>query len=56
MNAVVIDMEGDTPEAPEALAAQAEGTLVLRASGVVCRALEDTGTITAFALWNGPGM
>jgi anti-anti-sigma factor len=38
------------------LEAQAGGTLVLRANGVVCRALKETGTITAFALWNGPGM
>jgi len=29
---------------------------VLRANGVVCRALKDTGTFAAFALWNGPGM
>jgi anti-anti-sigma regulatory factor len=43
-------------EASRVLEAQPSGTLVLRANGVVCRALEDTGTIAAFALCNGPGM
>lgn len=43
-------------EAHRVLEAQASGTLVLRANDVVCRALKDTGTIAAFALWNGPGM
>jgi anti-anti-sigma factor len=35
------------------LEAQTGGTLALRANAVVCRALKDTGTIAAFALWNG---
>jgi anti-sigma B factor antagonist len=43
-------------EARRILEAQPGGTLVLRANGVVCRALKDTGTIAAFALWNSPGM
>ena len=43
-------------EARRVLEAQPGGTLVLRANGMVCRALKDTGTIAAFALWNGPGM
>jgi anti-anti-sigma factor len=43
-------------EARRVLEAQPSGTLVLRANGVVCRALKDTGTLAAFALWNGPGM
>jgi hypothetical protein len=29
---------------------------MLRANDLVCRALKDTGTLTAFALWNGSGM
>jgi anti-sigma B factor antagonist len=36
--------------------AQPRGTRVLRDNAVVCRALKDTGTITAFALWTGHGM
>lgn len=36
--------------------AQAGGTLVLRANAIVCRALKETGTTTAFALSNGSGM
>jgi ABC-type transporter Mla MlaB component len=43
-------------EARRVLEAQPSGTLVLRANGVVCRALKDTGTIAAFALWTGPEM
>ena len=43
-------------EARRVLEAQPGGTLVLRANDVVCRALRDTGTITAFALWTGHGM
>jgi anti-anti-sigma factor len=43
-------------EARRVLEAQAGGTLVLRANPVVCRALKDTGTIAAFALWTGHGM
>ncbi len=43
-------------EARRVLEAQPSGTLVLRANDEVCRALKDTGTIAAFALWNGPGM
>jgi anti-sigma B factor antagonist len=43
-------------EARRVLEAQPSGTLALRANDVVCRALKDTGTITAFALWTGPGM
>jgi len=43
-------------EARRVLETQAGGTLVLRTNGVVCRALRVTGTIAAFALWNGPGM
>jgi len=43
-------------DARRVLEAQAGGTLVLRANNVVCRALKDTGTIAAFALWTGPGM
>lgn len=43
-------------DARRLLEAQASGTLVLRVNGVVCRALKETGTITAFALDDGPGM
>jgi anti-anti-sigma factor len=43
-------------EARRVLEAQPGGTLVLRANDVVCRALRDTGTIAAFALWTGRGM
>ncbi len=43
-------------EARRVLEAQPRGTLVLRANAVVCWALKDTGTITAFALWTGHGM
>jgi ABC-type transporter Mla MlaB component len=43
-------------EARRVLEAQPSGTLALRVNAVVCRALKDTGTITAFALWTGPGM
>jgi anti-anti-sigma factor len=43
-------------DARRVLEAQTGGTLVLRANAVVCRALRDTGTYAAFALWNGPGM
>jgi anti-sigma B factor antagonist len=43
-------------DARRVLEAQAGGTLVLRVNRVVCRALKETGTITAFALWTGPGM
>jgi anti-anti-sigma factor len=43
-------------DARRVLEAQTGGTLVLRANAVVCRALKDTGTIVAFALWTGPGM
>ncbi len=44
-------------EARRVLEAQPRGTLVLRANdAVVCRALKDAGTITAFALWTGHGM
>ncbi len=46
----------DLLEARRVLEAQPSGTLVLRADDVVCRALKDTRTIAAFALWNGPGM
>jgi anti-anti-sigma factor len=42
-------------DARRVLEAQTGGTLVLRANGVVCRALKETRTITAFALWNNPG-
>jgi len=42
-------------EARRVLEAQPRGTLVLRANTMVCRALKDTATITAFALWTGPG-
>ena len=42
-------------EARRVLEAQPRGTLVLRTNAVVCRALKDTATITAFALWTGPG-
>ena len=49
MSAVVID-------ARCMLLAQAGGTLVLHANGVVCRALKETGTLTAFALSHGSGM
>ena len=42
-------------EARRVLEAQRRGTMVLRANAVVCRALKDTGTIAAFALWTGPG-
>jgi anti-anti-sigma factor len=63
---IVIDLQAVTAldaagiaallEARRVLEAQPSGTLVLRANAVVCRALKDTGTITAFALWTGPGM
>lgn len=63
---LVLDMEAVTAidavgiatllEARRVLEAQTGGTLVLRANAVVCRALKDTGTITAFALWTGPGI
>jgi anti-sigma B factor antagonist len=63
---VVIDLQAVTGldaagiaallEARRMLETQAGGTLVLRTNEVVCRALKDTGTIAAFALWNGPGM
>jgi hypothetical protein len=43
-------------DARRMLLAQAGGTLVLRANGIVCRALKDTGTMTAFALSHGSGM
>ena len=43
-------------DARRVLEAQTGGTLVLRANDRVCRALKETGTIAAFALWNGPGM
>jgi anti-anti-sigma factor len=43
-------------DARRVLEAQTGGTLVLRANRLVCRALRDTGTIVAFALWTGPGM
>jgi ABC-type transporter Mla MlaB component len=43
-------------EAPRVLEARPSGTLVLRANGLVCRALEDRGRIAAFALWTGRGM
>jgi anti-anti-sigma factor len=43
-------------DARHMLESQAGGTLVLRANGIVCRALKDTGTITSFALSNVPGM
>ena len=43
-------------DARRMLLAQTGGTLVLRANGIVCRALKDTGTITAFALSHGSGM
>jgi anti-anti-sigma factor len=43
-------------EARRLLEAHTGGTLVLRANPIVCRALKETGTLTAFALWTGPGM
>ncbi|HEY2995901.1 MAG TPA: hypothetical protein VGM22_24045 [Methylomirabilota bacterium] len=43
-------------DARRMLLAQAGGTLVLRANGIVCRALKGTGTMTAFALSHGSGM
>lgn len=43
-------------EARRLIEAQTGGTLALRANDVVCRALKDTGTIAAFALWTGPGI
>jgi anti-sigma B factor antagonist len=43
-------------EARRVLEAQPGGTLVLRANEVVGRALKDTGTFAAFAIWNGPGI
>ena len=43
-------------EAYPVLEAQPSGTLMLRANDVKCRALNDTGTVVAFALSNGPGM
>ena len=43
-------------DARRVLEARTGGTLVLRANRIVCRALEETGTIVAFALWTGPGL
>jgi len=43
-------------EARRLLEAHTGGTLVLRANSIVCRALKETGTLTAFALWTGSGM
>jgi anti-sigma B factor antagonist len=43
-------------DARRVLEARTGGTLVLCANRVVCRALKETGTITAFALWTGRGM
>ena len=43
-------------EARRVLEAQPSGTLVLRVNEVVGRALKDTGTFAAFAIWNGPGI
>jgi len=43
-------------DARRSLRAQAGGTLVLRANGIVCRALKESGTISAFALSSGTGM
>jgi anti-anti-sigma factor len=43
-------------EARRLLEAHTGGTLVLRANPIVCRALRETGTLTAFALWTRPGM
>jgi anti-anti-sigma factor len=42
-------------DARRVLEARTGGTLVLRANRLVCRALRETGTIAAFALWTGPG-
>lgn len=43
-------------DARRRLHAQASGTLVLRPNAIVCRALKDSGTITAFALSTSSGM
>jgi anti-anti-sigma factor len=43
-------------DAHRTLLAQPGGTLVLRTNAIVCRALKDSGTITAFALSHGSGM
>jgi anti-anti-sigma factor len=43
-------------EAHRLLEAHTGGTLVLRANSIVCRALKESGTLAAFALWTGPGM
>jgi anti-sigma B factor antagonist len=43
-------------DARRSLRAQAGGTLVLRANAIVCRALKESGTISAFALSSGTGM
>ena len=43
-------------DARRVLEARTGGTPVPRANRLVCRALEETGTITAFALWTGRGM
>jgi hypothetical protein len=43
-------------EARWVLEAQPSGTLALRTDGLVCRALEDTGTAAPFALSTGSGM
>jgi len=43
-------------EASRILEAQPGGALVLRVNDVVGRALKDTGTFAAFAIWNGPGI
>lgn len=43
-------------DARRVLEAPTGGTLVVRTDGGECRALEEAGTIAAFALWNRPGM
>ncbi|MGH2399219.1 MAG: STAS domain-containing protein [bacterium] len=38
------------------VAAQERGVMVLRPNRIVERALRDSGTLTAFEVWNGSGM
>ena len=56
--AAALDLAGVTAvlDAHRTLLAEAGGTLALRTNAIVCRALKESGTITAFALSSGSGM
>lgn len=63
---LLVDLEGVTALDAAGVAAllagrravgtQAEGLMVLRPNRIVRRALKESGTISAFQLWNGAGM